>query len=182
MIRLFNPDYFAPYHGEYRMLKTHCDLANLCNIPKENTFILSNGDVLNINASGVKKYGHIHAGDVYVDGSRIGDVSNIVIKDRKLMSNNGVLAVIINIDSKNKKLLNNPLVATRGYILVNESYDLIKEIEHASRNFVMKELKKDGLNFNDIKNELINNLMPLCEEKTGRVPIILPIIMGIKDR
>ena len=182
MIRLFNPEYFAPYHGEYRMLKTHCDLANLCNIPKEKTFILSNGDVLNISKHNIKKHGHVHAEDIYVDGSRIGDVSNIVIKDRKLMSNNGVLAVIVNIDSKNKKLLNNPLVTTRGYILVNESYELIKEIEHESKKIVINELKKDGLNFNEIKNEIINNLIPLCEERTGRIPIILPIIMGIKER
>ena len=180
MIRLFNPEYFAPYHGEYRMLKTHCDLATLCNIPKENTFILTNGDVLNISKQNIKKHGHVHAGDIYVDGSRIGDVSNIVIKDRKLMSNNGILAVIVNIDDKKKKLLNNPLVTTRGYILVNESFDLIKEIEHEARNIVLNELKKKNLNVNNIKNEIINNLMPVCEKKTGRIPIILPIIMTVK--
>ena len=180
MIRLFNPEYFAPYHGEYRMLKTHCDLANLCGIPKENTFILTNGDVLNINKKGVRKAGHVQAGDIYVDGSRIGDVSNIVIKDRKLMSNNGLLAVIINIDPNKKKLLNNPLVTTRGYILVNESYDLIKEIEHEAREIILRELKKEHFNLNNLKNEVINELMPLCEEKTGRIPIILPIIMTIK--
>ena len=180
MIRLFNPEYFAPYHGEYRMLKMHCDLANLCNIPKENTFILNNGDILNISKKHIKKQGHVHAGDIYVDGSRIGDVSNIVIKDRKLMSNNGILSVIVNIDLNNKKLLNNPLVTTRGYILVNESYDLIKEIEHEARNIIINILKKKKINANDIKNELINGLIPICEEKTGRIPIILPIIMDIK--
>ena len=180
MIRLFNPEYFAPYHGEYRMLKTHCDLANLCGIPKEKTFILTNGDVLSINNKGIKKAGHVQAGDIYVDGARIGDVSNIVIKDRKLMSNNGLLAVIVNIDPSKKKLLNNPLVTTRGYILVNESYDLIKEIEHEAREIILRELKKEHFNINNLKNEIINELMPLCEEKTGRIPIILPIIMTIK--
>ena len=182
MIRLFNPEYFAPYHGEYRMLKTHCDLANLCGIPKQNTFILNNGDVLIMNKEGIRKQGHITAGDIYVDGSRIGDVSNIVIKDRKLMSNNGILAVIINIDSKDKKLLNNPLVTTRGYILVNESHDLIKEIETCAKNAVIKKLKEKTYNYNDIKNEVINVLMPLCEERTGRIPIILPIIMDIRKK
>ena len=181
MIRLFNPEYFAPYHGEYRMLKTHCDLATLCNIPSEKTFILNNGDVLSINKEGIKKQGRIPAGDVYVDGSRIGDVSNIIIKDRKLMSNNGLLAIIVNIDFQNKKLLNNPLVTTRGYILVNESYDLIKELEHAAREIILNTLK-NNINFNDIKNELITNLIPLCEAKTGRIPIILPIIMDIKRK
>ena len=119
MIRLFKPTYFAPYHGEYRMLKTHADLACLCDIPKQNTFVLSNGDILNMNKDGIKKQGHVQAEDIYVDGARIGDVSNIIIKDRVLMSNNGILAIIINIDSKNKTLLKTPLVTTRGYILVN---------------------------------------------------------------
>ena len=98
---------------------------------KENlkNFILKNGDILNINNKGIKKEGQVPVGEIYVDGSRIGDVSNVVIKDRTLMSNNGILAIIINIDSKNKVLLNNPLVTTRGYILVNESIDLIKNIE-----------------------------------------------------
>ena len=179
MIRLFKPEYFAPYHGEYRMLKTHADLATLCGIPKDNTFILNNGDVLNINKEGIKKQGHITAGDIYVDGSRIGDVSNYIIKDRTLMSNNGVLAVIVNIDSNNKKLLNTPLVTTRGYVLVNESHDLIREIEHTAKLVITSDLKKKKYNQNNLKNNIINKLMPLCEKRTGRIPIILPIIMDI---
>lgn len=181
MIRLFKPTYFAPYHGEYRMLKTHADLAIECDIPKQNTFILNNGDVLNMSKGEIKKHGHIQAGDTYVDGSRIGDVSNIVIKDRMLMSNNGILAIIINIDSKNKTLLNTPLVTTRGYILVNESTELIKEIEMICKKIINQKLKNKNVNFNDIKTDLINNLMPFLSEQTGRIPIILPIIMDIKD-
>ena len=180
MIRLFKPTYFAPYHGEYRMLKTHADLACLCDIPKQNTFVLRNGDILNMNKDGIKKQGHVQAEDIYVDGARIGDVSNIIIKDRVLMSNNGILAIIINIDSKNKTLLNTPLVTTRGYILVNESIELIKEIEIFCKKIITNKLKQKTVNFSDIKNELINELMPLLLEKTGRVPIILPIIMDVK--
>lgn len=181
MLRLFMPEYFAPYHGEYRMLKTHADLAIECGIPKQNTFILQNGEILNINKLGIKKQGRVVADDIYVDGSRIGDVSNIVIKDRILMSNNGILAIILNIDSKNKVLLNTPLVTTRGYILVNENLDLIKEIEIYSKKIVNNKLKESKVNFNEIKNELINELIPLLSEKTGRTPIILPIILDIKD-
>lgn len=182
MIRLFNPEYFAPYHGEYRMLKTHTDLAILCDIPKQNTFILSNGDVLEMSKNGIRKHGHVIAGDIYVDGSRIGDVSNIVIKDRRLMSNNGILAIIINVDAQSKKLLNTPLVTTRGYVLVNESGELIKEIELLSQKIVNQKLKAKSINFTDIKSELVNNLMPFLEEKTGRVPIILPIFMDVKRK
>jgi len=182
MLRLFMPKYFAPYHGEYRMLKTHTDLATLCNIPKQNTFILNNGDILNINKDGIKKQGRVQAGEIYVDGSRIGDVSNVVIKDRTLMSNNGILAIIINIDTKNKILLNTPLVTTRGYILVNESGELIRDIEIFCKKIINKKLKEKTINFQDIKNELINELMPMLSERTGRVPIILPVIMDIKTK
>ena len=181
MIRLFKPEYFAPYHGEYRMLKTHTDVAVDCDVPRNNTFILNNGDILNINKEGIKKQGRVQAEDIYVDGSRVGDVSNVVVKDRKLMANNGILAIIINIDTKNKVLLNNPLVTTRGYILVNESTELIKEIELYSKKIILGKLKGKNINFGDIKNELINSLMPMLADKTGRVPIILPIIMDIKE-
>lgn len=182
MIRLFKPKYFAPYHGEYRMLKTHTDLAVLCDIPRKNTFVLNNGDILELSKDDVKKHGHIETDDIYVDGARIGDVGEIVIKDRILMSNNGILAIIVNIDSKNKKLINTPLITTRGYILVNESGELIKEIEEYSKNIINKKLKEKKVNYTDIKNELINELMPFLSNKTGRVPIILPIFMDIKTR
>ena len=182
MIRLFKPEYFAPYHGEYRMLKTHTDLATLCDIPKQNTFILNNGDILEISKDIIKKRGHVQAGDIYVDGSRIGDVSNIIIKDRVLMSNNGILAIVVNTDSKNRKLLSNPIVTTRGYILVNESIELIKEIEQYAKNIIIKKLKEKDTTFNDIKAVLINDLREILSEKTGRIPIILPIIMDIKRK
>lgn len=181
MIRLFNPQYFAPYHGEYRMLKTHCDLAISCDVAKENTFILSNGDVLNITKDKVYKEGRVPADDIYVDGSRIGDVGSTVIKDRKLMSSNGILVVIANIDLANKKLLNRPMITTRGYILVNENEALIKQIEKNAFYIIENKLKSYAVNYNEIKNELINGLMPFLLEKTGRVPIILPIIMDVKN-
>ena len=182
MIRLFKPEYFAPYHGEYRMLKTHCDLATTCDIPKENTFILENGDVINLTKDRVYKEGHVPADDIYVDGSRIGDVGNMVIKDRKLMSSNGILVIISNIDLANRKLLAKPMITTRGYILVNENEMLIKQIEKNAGNIIDKKLKAKNVNYADIKSELINGLMPFLADKTGRVPIILPIIMNINEK
>ena len=181
MIRLFKPEYFAPYHGEYRMLKTHCDLAVSCDVKEENTFVLSNGDVLNITKDNIYKEGRVPADDIYVDGSRIGDVGSTVIKDRKLMSSNGILVVIANIDLNNKKLFGKPMITTRGYILVNENEALIKEIEKNASSIIENKLKSYSVNYNDIKQELINGLMPFLLEKTGRVPIILPIIMDIKN-
>jgi len=181
MIRLFNPEFFAPYHGEYRMLKVHTDIAKDCDIPKQNTFVLENGDVLSITKKGIRKTCKVQAGDIFVDGSRIGDVGNVIIKDRKLMSTNGIMAVIVNIDSVNKKLLGTPNVMTRGYILVNENEELIHEIEKKAEYIVLNKLKDKKCNFTDIKNDIITEFMPILSNKIGRVPIILPIIIDIKN-
>ena len=180
MIRLFKPEFFAPYHGEYRMLKTHTDVAIECGIPKHNTFVLENGDVLSITKKGIRKTGKVQADDIFVDGSRIGDVGNVIIKDRKLMSTNGILAIIANINSSTKELLSTPSVTTRGYILVNENEELIHEIQKKAEVIISKKLKDKKFNFMDLKNEIITELMPILESKIGRVPIILPIIMDIK--
>ena len=180
MLRLFKPEYFAPYHGEYRMLKTHADLAIECGMSKKNTFILENGDVLAVSKKEIKRNGKVQAGDVFVDGSRIGDVGNVIIKDRKLMSSNGIMAIIVNIDTTNKKLLGTPNITTRGYILVNENEELIKDIQKKAEIIINNNLKEKKLNFNDLKNDIISELIPVLSEKIGRIPIILPIVMDIK--
>ena len=182
MIRLFKPKYFVPYHGEFRMLKTHADLGVMCGVDKENTFVLENGDVLNLHKGVVTPGGKVQAGEVYVDGSRIGEVGGAVIKDRILMSNNGILVIIANIDIENKVLLGTPAITTRGYILVNENEDLIKEIQSISQGIINNCLKSKYFNFNDMKSEIINGLMPTLSDKTGRVPIILPIVMDVKTK
>lgn len=180
MIRLFKPRYFVPYHGEFRMLKTHADLGVMCGVNKNNTFVLENGDVLNLRKGVVTPGGKVQAGEVYVDGSRIGEVGSAVIKDRILMSNNGILVIIANIDTENKVLLGTPAVTTRGYILVNENEDLIRDIQSISQGIINKCLKSKYFNYNDMKSEIINGLIPFLSDKTGRVPIILPIVMDVK--
>ena len=127
MIRLFKPKYFMPVHGEYRMLKTHADLAIECDIPKENTFILNNGDVLSIYKGKVKKDEPVIAGDVYIDGNRVGEIGSAVMKDRKIMSSDGIVVVIINLDTTNNKLLGSTNITTRGFVLIQEYLDLINE-------------------------------------------------------
>lgn len=182
MIRLFKPRYFVPYHGEFRMLKTHADLGVMCGVNKNNTFVLENGDVLNLRKGVVTPGGKVQAGKVYVDGSRIGEVGSAVIKDRILMSNNGILVIIANIDTENKVLLGTPAVTTRGYILVNENEDLIRDIQSISQGIINKCLKSKYFNYNDMKSEIINGLIPFLSDKTGRVPIILPIVMDVKTK
>ena len=182
MIRLFKPRYFVPYHGEFRMLKTHADLGVMCGVNKNNTFVLENGDVLNLRKGVVTPGGKVQAGEVYVDGSRIGEVGSAVIKDRILMSNNGILVIIANIDTENKVLLGTPAITTRGYILVNENEDLIRDIQSISQGIINKCLKSKYFNYNDMKSEIINGLIPFLSDKTGRVPIILPIVMDVKTK
>ena len=129
MIRLIDPEYFMPIHGEYRMLKAHQDLAIDCDIPKENTFLLANGDVLALNKDGIRKAGNVGADDIYVDGNRIGDIGNVVIKDRKIMANDGILVAICNINLEKHILYGKINITKRGFILVNENEELLTQIE-----------------------------------------------------
>ncbi len=179
MIRLIKPKYVMPFHGEYRMLKRHADIARLCGIPKENTFVLGNGDVLSMYKGKIKRAGSVIAGDVYVDGNRIGNTGSIVMKDRKIMANDGIIIVIANINMKKSELLGKVNITTRGFVQVNENEELLKELENISKKAILSKLNNQA-NYNDIKNEIINILSNYAYEKTGRKPIILPVIMDIK--
>lgn len=179
MLRLIKPKYFAPFHGEYRMLKKHADIGIMCGIPKENNFVLSNGEVLSMYKGKIKKDGFIQADDIYVDGNRIGDVSNAVIKDRKLMASDGIIIVVVNVDTKNKKLLGNPNITTRGFVLVNENEALLKNLENVSKKSILSHIN-GPINYTEIKSEIISELSNYTYKKTGRKPIILPVIMDIK--
>ncbi len=180
MIRIVKPKYFMPIHGEYRMLKGHAELATTCGVAEENCFVMHNGDTVEMLNGEVKRGKTVQAGDIYVDGSRIGDIGSVVIKDRKLMSRDGILVATINIDVKEHKLLIKPNVTTRGFILVNENTDLIKEIENKITEIINRELEKEGYNFIDLKNQIILEVHPFINELTGRNPIILPVIMEVK--
>ena len=180
MIRLLNPKYLAPIHGEYRMLKKHAKLGNECGIPKENTFILDNGDILELDKGTIKHIGKIEVSETYVDGSRIGDISGAVLNDRKIMASDGILVVIANVNMDTRKLLANPMVSTRGFILINENEELIKKIESVAKKTLDRELKKAKSTYLDIKSELTKEVNQFIKEETGRKPIVLPIILNIK--
>ena len=180
MLRIIKPQYFMPMHGEYRMLKTHGDLAVDCGIPKENIFICKNGDTVELTKDGARLGKKVQAGDVYVDGSRIGDVGSAVIKDRKLMSQDGILVTILNINPTTRELLIKPNITTRGFVLVNENAGLINKIENKVTEIVTRTIK-NSYNYVDLKNQIILELNPFINELTGRRPIILPVIMEVKD-
>lgn len=177
MIRLIKPKYFMPFHGEYRMLKKHADIGIMCGIPKENTFVLGNGDVLNIKNGVITKGENIQVGDAYVDGNRIGDVDNIVMKERKMMSQDGI--VIITLGINNNKLILNPAITTRGFVLVNDNIELLHDLEMKCK-FIVENKLKNNTTFNEIRSTIINELSLYINNKVGRNPTIMPVIMEIK--
>ena len=181
MLRLINPEYFMPVHGEFRMLKQHADIAIELGIPKHKTFVLENGEVLSLSKTGIKKQGNVPASDIYVDGNRIGDIGNLVIKDRKIMSSDGILVVIASIDVENKKLLATPNITTRGFVLVNENVELIKKIESIATTIIKRQLELNTpFNYNDLKYAIVNGVSSFIKDEMGRNPIILPIVMDTK--
>lgn len=181
MIRLTKPKYVMPIHGEYRMLREHTDLAVSCGVKRENTFIMQNGEMLSMLDGKIKRDKSFPCYDIYVDGNRIGDVGQVVIKDRKIMSRDGILVLVCNIDIKKKLLLGKVQIATRGFILVNENEALLKMIENKATEVIIKLFKDKKFNYNELKNVLINEINEFILEKTGRKPIILPVIMDIKN-
>ncbi len=180
MIRLLQPKYLMPFHGDYRMLKRHANLGIECGIPKENTFILKNGDTLDLVDHELTRGESKPGADIYVDGNRIGEIGGAVIRDRKIMAGDGILVVIVNVDMKKHELLIKPNITTRGFIQVNENEELIKKIETEAEKVVKEQLKEQTSTFASIKNELMADLIPFINELTGRKPIILPIILDIK--
>ena len=180
MIRLIKPKYLMPFHGDYRMLKKQADIGISCGIPKENTFILKNGDSLILKNHVVTKGESMPGADVYVDGNRIGEIGGAVIKDRKIMANDGILVVIINVNMKKRELLIKPNITTRGFVLVNENEELIHKIEDKAETIIKSELTNPKTTFQSLKNDITEELYPFINELTGRKPIILPIILDIK--
>ena len=180
MIRLIKPRYLMPFHGDYRMLKRQADIGISCGIPKENTFILKNGDSLILKDHVITKGKSMPGADVYVDGNRIGEIGSAVIKDRKIMANDGILVVIVNVNMKKRELLIKPNITTRGFVLVNENEELIHKIESKAEAIIKSELKNPKTTFQSLKSDITEELYPFINALTGRKPIILPIILDIK--
>ncbi len=182
LLRLMKPKFFMPVHGEYRMLKAHADLAKECGMDDTNTFVLKNGDMLSLLNGHVKlSEKNVPINDIYVDGKRIGDIGSSVIRDRKTMSTDGVLVVILNIDSNRKRLMLDPNVTTRGFVVVNENQELISNIQRKVKGIVLSEFKKNSLNVTDLKNRIILELKSYIIDSTGRRPIIIPMILDSKS-
>ena len=177
--KLLTPKYFMPVHGEYYMLKSHAKIAKSLGVPKENIFICSNGDSLILQNKKVREGDKVHADDVFIDGNDIGGISTAIIKDRRILKDDGVVEVFVAIDSKTNSLLLDPVVKTIGFVAEGTYKDHL--VRHAQMH-VKEELKElmiaGRVTFSDIKNVIKATVTKYLARKTQRYPMIIPVIIN----
>lgn len=179
MLALAKPKFFIPIHGEFRHLKQHVDLAASLGIDRKNMVIMECGEVVEIKKNSINKIGTVPSGQIFVDGLGVGDVGNIVLKDRKHLSQDGVLTVVVTIDSQNGNIIAGPDIISRGFVYVRESEKLIENIRDIVKE-VLRDCEEDGItDWSTLKSNIKDNLRNFLYEKTKRRPMILPIIMEI---
>lgn len=180
MLQLIRPRYFMPVHGEYKMLMQHRQTAMEVGIPKENIFVCANGDILILRNHEILQSDWRYQGDdIYVDGNDISGLSTSVLKDRRILADNGLVAVIIAIDSKINKILMRPVIVSRGFVFIKDSQGLIKEAEFIV-NASLQERMKEKTTFSELKNCVRSTLEPFLYRKTHRNPIVIPVIINSK--
>ncbi|HFI0066578.1 TPA: ribonuclease J [Streptococcus suis] len=177
MLRLIKPKYFMPVHGEYRMQKIHASLAVDTGVPKDNIFIMENGDVLALTKDSARLAGHFNAQDIYVDGNRIGEIGAAVLKDRRDLSEDGVVLAVATVDFKSKMILAGPDILSRGFIYMRESGELIRESQRVLFNAIRIAMRNKDANIQTVNGAIVNALRPFLYEKTEREPIIIPMIL-----
>ncbi len=174
---LVKPKYFLPVHGEFRHLKHHADLAEKLGTPKENIFTLDTGEILEISKDECKKEGKVKAGSIFVDGLGIGDVGNIVLRDRRHLAQDGMLTIVVVIERNTLSILSGPDIITRGFVYVKESEELINEVKDIASEELDKCLEKGIVEWYLLKSSVKKAVENYIYEKTKRKPTIIPIIM-----
>jgi ribonuclease J len=179
MLNLLRPKYLIPVHGEYRHLIHHADIAEKLGIKRENIFIVENGSVLEFSASQGRVLFSVSAGGIFVDGLGVGDVGSIVLRDRQVLSKEGIFIVVMTIDNKEKRIVSGPDIVSRGFVYVKESEELLEEAKENVTRLLESLMLKKVSDWPTIKNSIKDSIGKFLWEKTGRKPMILPVIMEI---
>lgn len=179
MLNLVKPKFFIPVHGEYRMLIKHAQLAQEVGLPADNIFVAENGHVLEFTRRSGRIAGRVNAGRVLVDGLGVGDVGNIVLRDRKQLSQDGILIVVVTISRKNGEVMAGPDIVSRGFVYVRESEALMEDAKERVKDALGKCQSKKMSEWSAIKSQIRDALGKFLYEKTRRRPMILPIIMEV---
>lgn len=179
MLNLVKPKFFVPVHGEYRHLIKHAKLANQMGIPKENIFVAENGQILEFTNNSGSKGGKVTAGRILIDGLGVGDVGNIVLRDRKQLSQDGIFIVVITINKEANLLVSGPDIVSRGFVYVREAEELIDESKGQIKIVLDRCFEKKLTDWATIKSQIRDSLSRYLYEKTGRRPMIMPIIMEV---
>ncbi len=179
MLSLIKPKYFMPGHGEYRMLKKHAKLAMSLGMDEKNIFIMENGKVLELSGRTANLNGSVQSGGILVDGLGVGDVGDVVLRDRKILSEDGLMMVIATMDSKGN-LLASVEVMSRGFVYMKESEELIDEVRNMAKEAILKSVVKKNGSYSGIKNTIKDELSNFLYRRTMRRPMIIPIIVEIE--
>lgn len=178
MVELAKPKYMIPVHGEYRMQVVHAHLAQQAGVPAENTFVLKNGEVVCFSPEGARIAGDIHVKDVFVDTSGAADVGNIVVRDRQILSEEGLVVAVATVDYKHKRVLAGPDILSRGFVYMRESQDLINAAQKHVYHVLKTEMaKSDKPKDSEIRKAIVENLQDFLYSRTERRPMILPMLI-----
>ncbi|CDR83774.1 Putative hydrolase (metallo-beta-lactamase superfamily) [Lactobacillus delbrueckii subsp. lactis] len=181
MVELTKPKYMIPVHGEYRMQVVHAHLAQQAGVPAENTFVLKNGEVVCFSPEGARIAGDIHVKDVFVDTSGAADVGNIVVRDRQILSEEGLVVAVATVDYKHKQVLAGPDILSRGFVYMRESQDLINAAQKLVYHVLKTEMaKSDKPKDSEIRKAIIESLQDFLYSRTERRPMILPMLVEKK--
>ena len=178
ILSLVKPKYFIPAHGEVRHLMKHANIAMQMGMPEENIFIMENGNCLEISQKEAKLVGDVPSGNILVDGLGVGDVGNIVLRDRRHLSEDGLIIVVITI-TKEGKVVSGPDIISRGFVYVRESEDLIEDAKNVVRKILNDDSRDNLKDWNGLKSDIRDNLRSYIFKNTKRNPMILPIIMEV---
>ena len=179
MLNLVKPQYFIPVHGEYKHLRKHAMLAEGAGIPKENIIMANTGEVLRIDRKGITVEESITSGQVLVDGYGVGDVGSVVLRDRRHLSQDGIVVVVFTVDGYSDQLLSGPDIISRGFVYVKESEALISEARMAARRVIEKYEHYDYKDWSVIKSKIRDQVSNVLYKKTKRSPMVLPIVMEV---